>query len=74
MLGGPPPVGEAVDVRTIVAQMAEPGSVQIVGQVPSIEPYLATADVVLMPSAEPEPFGLVATEAFAGTMLDTGAD
>jgi glycosyltransferase involved in cell wall biosynthesis len=65
VLGGPPPSGEAVDVMSIVAGLKRPETVTIVGEVPDIGPHLDAADVVIMPSDDPEPFGLVAIEAFA---------
>lgn len=65
VLGGPPPSGEAVDVPALVQEWGLSDSVDIVGEVPSIGPALDTADVVVMPSDSPEPFGLVAIEAFA---------
>ncbi|MFI7589620.1 glycosyltransferase family 4 protein [Spongisporangium articulatum] len=65
VLGGPPPVGEAVDVPQLVAGLRHPDSVTVVGQVPDVVPHLEAADVAVVPSDEPEPFGLVAIEAFA---------
>lgn len=65
ILGGPPPSGDAVDVRGLVAQLRYPDSVQILGEVPDTAPYIDEADVVVMPSDRPEPFGLVAIESFA---------
>lgn len=65
ILGGPPPSGERVDVRRLVQELDKPASVTIVGEVADSAPYLAQADVVLVPSDQPEPFGLVAIEAFS---------
>ncbi len=66
VLGGPPPVGEGVDVRELVRRIVgNPESVRIVGEVPDATPYIADADVLVLPSDEPEPFGLVIIEAFA---------
>lgn len=65
VLGGPPPSGDAVDVVTLVAELREPASVTVVGEVPDASDRLADADVVVVPSDKPEPFGLVAIEAFA---------
>jgi glycosyltransferase involved in cell wall biosynthesis len=66
VLGGPPPVGDAVDVPAVVGELvSRPDTVEIVGEVPDIAPYVAAADVVVLPSDEPEPFGLVVIEAFA---------
>jgi glycosyltransferase involved in cell wall biosynthesis len=65
VLGGPPLNGESVDVRALVAQLHHPDSVSIVGEVSDPSPYIDEADVVLVPSEQAEPFGLVAIEAFA---------
>ena len=65
VLGGPPRVGQAVDVVALRRDLADPESVRIVGEVNDVGRYLTDADVVLMPSDDPEPFGLVAVEAFA---------
>jgi glycosyltransferase involved in cell wall biosynthesis len=65
VLGGPPASGETVDVPALVAELSHPESVTVAGEVPDPAPYLERADVVLMPSDQPEPFGLVAIEAFA---------
>lgn len=65
VLGGPPPSGDAVDVRALVAALPRPDSVTIVGEVADPRPFVAAADVAVMPSEQPEPFGLVAIEAFA---------
>lgn len=65
ILGGPPAIGEFVDVTAAVAQLRHPRSVTVVGEVADPAPYLDEADVVLMPSDQAEPFGLVAIEAFA---------
>ena len=65
VLGGRPPSGEYVDVPALAAALSHPDSVSIVGEIPDPAPQLAAADVVLMPSDQAEPFGLVAIEAFA---------
>jgi glycosyltransferase involved in cell wall biosynthesis len=65
VLGGEPPSGESVDVPALVSALAQPGSVSVIGEVPDPSSYLEQADVVIMPSDRPEPFGLVAIEAFA---------
>lgn len=65
ILGGPPSSGESVDVRALVACLRRPDSVSVVGEVSDPSDYIDEADVVLMPSDHPEPFGLVAIEAFA---------
>ncbi|HEY0240835.1 MAG TPA: glycosyltransferase family 4 protein [Friedmanniella sp.] len=65
VLGGPPASGERTDVPALVAALAEPGSVEVVGEVADPSPWLEAADVVVVPSDRPEPFGLVAIEALA---------
>lgn len=65
VLGGPPGSGESVDVAGLVAGLRVPSSVTVVGDVADPAPYLEAADVALIPSDDPEPFGLVAIEAFA---------
>ena len=65
VLGGPPPVGDAVDVRALAAALDRPDSVEIVGEVADAPAHIARADVLLLPSDDPEPFGLVVIEAFA---------
>lgn len=70
VLGGPPPSGERVDVHALVDELEArvPGgrqSVQIIGEVNDIAPHLDAADVLVLPSDQPEPFGLVMVEAFA---------
>lgn len=64
VLGGPPPSGARVDVRALVSELADPASVDVVGEVPDIAPYIAEADALVLPSDDPEPFGLVLLEAF----------
>jgi glycosyltransferase involved in cell wall biosynthesis len=65
ILGGPPASGEAVDVAGFVATLRHPETVRVVGEVEDPSPFVEAADIVLVPSDEPEPFGLVAIEAFA---------
>lgn len=65
ILGGPPISGESVDVPALVRALGDPETVDIVGEVADPSSWVAAADVVLMPSEDPEPFGLVAIEAFA---------
>jgi glycosyltransferase involved in cell wall biosynthesis len=64
VLGGPPPSGARVDVPALAAALSNPASVEIVGEVPDVAPYIAAADALVLPSDEPEPFGLVLLEAF----------
>jgi glycosyltransferase involved in cell wall biosynthesis len=65
VLGGPPLSGESVDVAALVADLDEPGSVSVVGEVADSATAYEEADVVVVPSDQPEPFGLIAIEAFA---------
>ena len=65
VLGGPPQAGIAVDVEALVAGLSQPDSVQIVGEVDDIGRWLDAADVLVLPSTDPEPFGLVVIEAFS---------
>ncbi|MEJ7719705.1 MAG: glycosyltransferase family 4 protein [Ilumatobacteraceae bacterium] len=65
VLGGPPLSGEVTDVPATVARLAVPETVRIVGEVADPAKFLCGADVAVIPSDEPEPFGLVAIEAFA---------
>ena len=65
VLGGPPPSGPHVDVPALVASVvSRPSTVEIVGEVADIERHVAAADVVVLASDAPEPFGLVIIEAF----------
>ena len=65
VLGGLPASGESVDVRALAAGLRRPGGVHVVGEVEDPAPFVDATDVVLVPSDSPEPFGLVAIEAFA---------
>lgn len=65
ILGGPPALGEAVDVPRLVSQLKHEKSISIVGEVDDITPYIDSADFLVLPSEKPEPFGLVLLEAFA---------
>lgn len=65
ILGGPPPSGVGVEVPWMVQQLKNPNSVSLVGEVDDIAEHIAASDVMVVPSDNPEPFGLVAIEAFA---------
>lgn len=65
VLGGPSSSGESVDVPGLAAALRHPDSVHIVGEVADIGQHVERADVMVVPSDKPEPFGLVAIEAFA---------
>jgi len=65
VLGGPPLSGATVDVPALVAGLRRPDSVRVVGEIADPWTLLADCDVIVVPSDAPEPFGLVAIEAFA---------
>lgn len=66
VLGGPPPVGEALDVRALVDEIvSRPETVDVVGEVADAANHIAAAHALILPSDEPEPFGLVVIEAFS---------
>jgi glycosyltransferase involved in cell wall biosynthesis len=65
VLGGKPLSGESVDVVALVAGLDDPSSVSVVGEVADSSQAYEDADVVVVPSDQPEPFGLIAIEAFA---------
>jgi glycosyltransferase involved in cell wall biosynthesis len=65
VVGGPPPIGESVDVRALTQGLIRRGSVRIIGEVDDIGAFIHDADVVVVPSDSAEPFGLIAIEAFA---------
>lgn len=65
VLGGPPPIGEATDVRALVASSPNRDSIAIVGELTDIGEAIDGVDIVLVPSDQPEPFGLVAIEAYS---------
>ena len=65
VLGAAPPVGAGVDVPALVREIVSaPETVRVIGQVESIDGYLDAADAIILPSDQPEPFGLVVIEAF----------
>ena len=72
--GSPPEVGIAVNVDELVATLRHPDSVSVVGQVADITPLIDANDYVVVPSDNPEPFGLVAIEAFSRYRPVIGTD
>ena len=66
VLGGVPPSGTGSDVHTLRSELvSRPDTVEIVGEVFDAAPHIAASDVLVLPSDEPEPFGLVLIEAFS---------
>jgi len=65
ILGGPPVMGAAVDVRAMVAASRRPETIEVRGEVQDAGVVINDADVMIVPSTQPEPFGLVTIEAFA---------
>jgi len=74
ILGGPAPEGVSVDVPTMVDGNENRNSITIIGEVPDIGSYIEDVDVVIVPSDQPEPFGLIAIEAFARSRPVIGSD
>jgi glycosyltransferase involved in cell wall biosynthesis len=74
ILGGPPPAGESVDVPAMVGGLLAPESVQVRGEVASTTPAIDESDFLVVPSDSPEPFGLVAIEAFSRGRAVVGSD
>jgi glycosyltransferase involved in cell wall biosynthesis len=74
VVGGPPEMGKSVDVLALVSRMKNRDSVLIQGEVQDISSLVDAADFVVVPSDEPEPFGLVAIEAFARGRAVIGSD
>lgn len=72
--GSAPEMGDGVDVEKLVSALKEPASIEIVGQVGSIFDLLDDVDVLIVPSDSPEPFGLVAIEAFSRGRPVIGSD
>ena len=65
VLGGPPLSGQAFDLPEYVGRMRRRDSVQVVGEVPDVRPYLRECDAVLVPSVRPDPLPTIAIEAAA---------
>ena len=74
VLGGPPASGESTDVPGLVGELRRPESVEVAGETDDPHAYFEAADVVVVPSDDPEPFGLVAVEAFARGRAVVGSD
>lgn len=65
IMGGPPAVGTGVDVQSLASRVRHSNRITIVGEVDDISPHIDAADFLILPSEQPEPFGLVLLEAFA---------
>ncbi len=65
ILGGPPLTGDFVDVHELVERSVRRDSVSVLGEVADASKFYNQADVVVIPSDQPEGFGLVAIEAFS---------
>lgn len=65
ILGGPPEIGEATDVRALVQGMETRSSIEIVGQTADVDSYLDSCHVVVVPSVLPDPLPTIAIEALA---------
>ncbi len=74
IVGSPPEIGASVDVHALVRGLRSPHTVSVVGQVDDISPWIESADVMLVPSDEPEGLGLVAIEAFSRSTAVIGSD
>jgi glycosyltransferase involved in cell wall biosynthesis len=64
LVGAPFP-GQEVHLERLLAAADGADWIQYVGEVPSIQPFLADAHILLVPSTTPEPFGIVALEGWA---------
>ncbi|MEW1806503.1 glycosyltransferase [Pseudarthrobacter sp. NPDC080039] len=64
ILGGMPPNGNGIDVRSLLKDLGSPETVEVLGEVEHIDQYLVAADFLIFPSDTPEGFGLLAVEAF----------
>ncbi len=70
ILGDAPPIGEAVDVRSLVSESARGSQITVVGRTPDVRAHLDAAHVVVVPSVLPDPLPTIAIEALgAGRAL-----
>ncbi len=65
ILGGPPSLGQAVDVPGMVQRNRYRDTITVLGEVTDAGRQIEAADVMIVPSTNPEPFGLVTIESFA---------
>jgi glycosyltransferase involved in cell wall biosynthesis len=64
LLGGAYP-GQEHHLQAMIQEADAEPWISYEGEVPTIRPYLAANDVLLIPTTRPEPFGVVALEAWA---------
>lgn len=64
LLGGSYP-GQENHLEDLLAAIDGAEGVTYRGEVPDVRPYLADAEVMLVPTTRPEPFGIVALEAWS---------
>jgi glycosyltransferase involved in cell wall biosynthesis len=70
VLGDAPPIGEAVDVRSLVAESCRGSQITVVGRTADVRAHLDSAHVVVVPSVLPDPLPTIAIEALgAGRAL-----
>jgi glycosyltransferase involved in cell wall biosynthesis len=65
ILGAAPPSGERVNVNVLVAALARPESVTILGEQDDVREILDQCHVVVIPSIRPDPLPTIAIEAAA---------
>ncbi|MDJ0335417.1 glycosyltransferase family 4 protein [Salinibacterium sp. G-O1] len=63
--GGPPPGGKGIDVPEMARELNIIDSIEIIGETSELGAIIDRSHYLIVPSDEPEPFGLVAIEAFA---------
>jgi glycosyltransferase involved in cell wall biosynthesis len=73
LLGAPFP-GQEAHLDSLLVAIDGESWIQYPGEVSSIRPFLADAHVMLIPSTTPEPFGVVALEAWSAGRLVVAAD
>lgn len=73
LLGSPYP-GQEAHLDVLRKAIGSEDWIAYLGQVDSIRPYLADAHVLLVPTTKPEPFGIVALEAWAAGRLVLASD
>ncbi|MCC4248626.1 MULTISPECIES: glycosyltransferase family 4 protein [Microbacterium] len=70
VLGDAPPIGEAIDVRALVAESPRGPQITVIGRTTDVRAHLDAAHVVVVPSVLPDPLPTIAIEALgAGRAL-----